>query len=43
MVKQDLKVLRKIQNNEYDDEVDEFIKNSLDWYKKHAEELLKEE
>ena len=35
-------ILKKIQNKEYDDEVKEFIQDSLNWYKDHAEELLKE-
>ena len=27
------RILRKIQNKEYDDEVKEFLKESLQWYK----------
>ena len=36
------RILRKIQNKEYDDEVKEFLKESLQWYKEHAEELIEE-
>lgn len=36
----DARILRKIQNGEYDDEVDEYIYRSLNWYKKHAKDLL---
>ena len=35
----DVRILRKIQRGEYDGEVDEFVKNSLNWYKDHAKEL----
>lgn len=35
-------ILKKIQNKEYDDEVKEFIQDSLNWYKDNADELLKE-
>ena len=38
----DVKILRKIQRGEYDEEVDEFVKNALNWYKEHAEELIEE-
>ena len=31
-----------IQRGEYDEEVDEFVKNALNWYKEHAEELIEE-
>ena len=34
-------ILKKIQNKEYDDEVKEFIQDSLNWYKDNADELLK--
>lgn len=36
----DVRILRKIQDGEYDDEVDEYVCRSLNWYKKHAKELL---
>ena len=36
----DTRILRKIQNGEYDDEVDEYVCRSLNWYKKHAKDLL---
>ncbi len=42
MSEQDIRVLHKIQNKEYDDEVVEFITDSLNWYKKHANELLED-
>ena len=38
----DVRILRKIQRGEYDEEVEEFVKNSLNWYKEHAEELIEE-
>lgn len=33
-------ILKKIQNNNIDDEVVEFINENLLWYKKHKTELL---
>lgn len=36
----DNRILQKIQNKEYDDEVKEFITEALQWYKDHSDELL---
>lgn len=38
----DIQILKKIQNGTIDEEVNEFIINSLKWYKNHSKELLKE-
>lgn len=34
------RVLKKIKNREYDDEVIEFINKELKWYYTHKDELL---
>lgn len=36
----DNRILKKIQNKEYDDEVKEFINEALKWYQDHSRELL---
>lgn len=39
MYEEEIRILKKIQNKQYDDEVKEFIDKSLQWYKDHANEL----
>lgn len=39
MSKEEIRILKKIQNKQYDDEVKEFIDKALQWYKDHANEL----
>ena len=39
---EDVRILKKIQNKEYDSEVKEFIDKSLQWYKDHSDELLEQ-
>lgn len=40
MNKDEIRVLKKIQNQVYDDEVKESINKDLQWYIDHAEDLL---
>lgn len=39
---EEVRILKKIQNKEYDDEVKEFLNESLQWYKDHSDELLED-
>ena len=36
----DNRILKKIQNKEYDEEVKEFINEAMQWYQDHSRELL---
>ena len=40
MNEKEIRILKKIRDNEYDDEVQEFVAESLQWYINHADELI---
>lgn len=42
MVSEDVRVLKKIQENNIDDEVKQSTIKALKWYANHSEELLDE-
>lgn len=39
---EEVRILEKIQNKEYDSEVKEFTRKSLQWYVEHEDELLED-